>query len=221
MQRVLFGLGNPGRGYAKTRHNAGWQVLDELAERHDTAFKRTKLLHGELADFRLGDVRVRMIKPASFMNLLGPVYLRALDVFDLAPEDTLALVDDFSLPFGKLRFRAAGSHGGHNGLRSIESILGAKDYPRLKLGIGPVPPRVRWADWVLKRYDAEQRRGLPAFMRDAADAVETWLRHGLTEAQNRHHVVEKPPPADDKPGEAAPPPDRQDANPESTDRGEG
>ncbi|MDJ0523071.1 MAG: aminoacyl-tRNA hydrolase [Planctomycetota bacterium] len=189
MTRILFGLGNPGRRYAKTRHNAGWQVLDVLAKRHGSGFRRTKLLHGETADFNLGDHRVRMIQPASFMNLVGPVYRRALQVYEADVPEALVLVDDFSLPMGRLRFRAEGSAGGHNGLKSIQQALGGtKAYPRLKLGIGPAPEGARWADYVLKRYDATQRRELPEMLETAADACEHWIRAGLDDAANRYNA---------------------------------
>ncbi len=189
MDRLLFGLGNPGKAYAETRHNAGWQVLDRVVEQTPGAgaFKRTRLVHGEVADLSIGELRVALIKPASFMNLVGPVYKRALEVYDLEPTAALVLVDDFALPFGRLRFRAQGSSGGHNGLRSIEGAMGGGAWPRLRLGIGPAPEGAPWVEWVLKRYDAVQRRALPEFLDRAADAVRTWIRHGLDEAASRHN----------------------------------
>jgi PTH1 family peptidyl-tRNA hydrolase len=189
VSRLLFGLGNPGSRYAKTRHNAGWQVLDELAGRQGAAFRRTRLLHGEVADLRIGERQVRMVKPASFMNLVGPVYRRALEVFDVEAPAALVLVDDFQLAMGRLRFRADGSPGGHNGLKSIEGALGSGAYPRLKLGIGPAPEGARWADYVLKRYDAGQRRQLPELLERAADACEAWVREGLEAAANRFNAA--------------------------------
>ncbi len=185
MSHILFGLGNPGKRYATTRHNAGWQVLDQLALRHGGVFKKTRLLNGEIADIRLGDNRVRMVKPHSFMNLCGGVYFRALDVFDAAPEDVLVLVDDFQLDFGRLRFRADGSAGGHNGLKSIEQRLNDREYPRLKLGIGPAPQGARWADYVLRGYDVAQRKAMPEMLDRAADATEAWVADGLQTAMNR------------------------------------
>ena len=185
--RILFGLGNPGRRYAKTRHNAAWQVFDLLAERHGLSFKRTRLLHGEVADAQLAGRRVRLIKPSSFMNLVGPVYRRALEVFDVGAEDALVVVDDFALPFGRLRLRAEGSPGGHNGLKSIQGALGGPGYPRLRLGIGPVPEGQDPADYVLKRYDAAQARALPDLLDGAAEACETWIRDGMETAMNRHN----------------------------------
>lgn len=187
MARILFGLGNPGRRYAKTRHNAGWQVLDVLADRHGAGFKRTRLLHGEVADVRVGDEVVRLVKPASFMNLVGPVYKRALEVYEVSVAEALVLVDDFSLDTGRLRFRAEGSAGGHNGLKSVQQSLSSLAYPRLKLGIGPAPQGARWADYVLKRYDAEQRRVVPEMLEEAADACEFWVGEGLDAAANRYN----------------------------------
>ena len=185
---ILFGLGNPGARYEKTRHNAGWQVLDLLVERHGGTFKRTRLLNGEVADIRVGDKVLRLVKPGSFMNLVGPVYFRALEVYDDAPETALVLVDDFQLPMGRLRFRSQGSAGGHNGLRSIERCLNTQEYPRLKIGIGPAPAGARWADYVLRRYDARQRRALPELLDRAGDACEAWARTGIQAASNRFNI---------------------------------
>ena len=189
MDRVLFGLGNPGKRYAKTRHNAGWHVLDLLAERHGAGFRRTRLVHGEVAAFTWAGHRVCMVKPASFMNLVGPVYARCLDVYDVSRAEALVLVDDFALPMGRVRLRPSGRHAGHNGLRSLEQAAGGARYPRLRLGIGPMPEDAPWADWVLKRYDANQRRALPALLDRAADAVEVWVRSGLEEAANRFNAA--------------------------------
>lgn len=193
MTRILFGLGNPGREYEHTRHNAGWQVLDRLAEEGGASFKSTRLMNALVADLRLGEHVVRMIKPLTYMNLVGPVYLRALDVYDAAPEQALVLVDDFALDFGRLRFRAKGSAGSHNGLKSIQKTLAAQDYPRLKIGIGPAPSGARWADYVLKGYSVEQREGLPEMLFRGARAAEAWVTGGITEASNRYNTVPEPP----------------------------
>lgn len=183
--RVLFGLGNPGSRYAKTRHNAGFQALDLLATQHGEAFKRTRLLMGEVADLSVGGRRIRMVQPHSFMNRCGPVYRRALEVYDVTAEHALVIVDDFALPFGRLRFRAEGSAGGHNGLKSIEQAVGGRVYPRLRMGIGPAPEGLDPAVWVLRRYDAAQRRALPDLLERAAHAVVTWAEEGLEAAMNR------------------------------------
>ena len=190
MPHILFGLGNPGARYEPTRHNAGWQVLDQLATESEVVFKRTRLMEALIADCRIGDEVVRMVKPVSYMNRVGPVYLRCLDVYDAAPEDALVLVDDFQLDFGRLRFRARGSAGSHNGLKSIEKILAAQDYPRLKIGIGPAPEGARWADYVLRGYSVQQKERLPDLLFRGARAVETWVREGIVAASNQFN----PPP---------------------------
>ncbi len=183
--QLLFGLGNPGPRYAGTRHNAGWQVLDRLARQEGLEFRSTRLLAADEAVWRDGDRTVRLLKPTTFMNLCGPAYARALEVFEVGPADALVLADDFMLPFGRLRFRSSGSSGGHNGLKSIQEALGSDAYPRLKIGIGPVPPPLDPAVFVLQAYDAEQRAGLADHVERAAEAVRAWLAGGLEAASNR------------------------------------
>jgi PTH1 family peptidyl-tRNA hydrolase len=186
--KVLFGLGNPGKGYRDTRHNAGWQVLDHLAAPAGAEFRRTRLLHGEVADLVSGDLRLRLVKPASFMNLVGPVYRRTLEVFEVDVGDALVVVDDFMLEFGRLRLKPEGSPGGHNGLKSVEQAMGGPLYPRLRLGIGPVPPGEDPAVYVLKRYDAAQRRALPDLLARGAEACLGWAREGMETAMNRFNA---------------------------------
>jgi PTH1 family peptidyl-tRNA hydrolase len=187
-RHVVVGLGNPGEEYARTRHNLGFEVVDVLAKRWGASFTRSGFFAGLSADAEVeGLRRVRLVKPTSFMNVVGPVYARALKVFEAEPADALVVVDDFALPFGRLRFRPEGSSGGHNGLKSIEEAVGSRSYPRLRVGIGPVPGRRDPADYVLGRYDAEQRKELPFVLEEAADAVLTWLRDGMAKAMDRHN----------------------------------
>jgi PTH1 family peptidyl-tRNA hydrolase len=182
---VLFGLGNPGDRYAKTRHNAGWQVLDEIARQESVSFRATRFFPGDEATYREGGEVVRLVRPTTFMNLCGPAYVRVLEVVEVEPAEALVISDDFMLPFGRLRLRDGGSAGGHNGLRSIEEALASQAYPRLRLGIGPVPPPRDPADFVLERYDAEQQKGLPDLLERGAAAARLWVREGLEAAANR------------------------------------
>lgn len=187
---VLVGLGNPGEEYAKTRHNVGFDVLDLLATRWGATFERSNLLTGLVANASprgLPAARVRLVKPTTYMNLSGTAYARALKVFEAPVEGALVVLDDFALDFGRLRFRAEGSSGGHNGLKSIEGSLGSKAYPRLRIGIGPVPSGRDPADFVLSRYNAAERKELPFLLESAADAVETWLRDGIAKAMEKHN----------------------------------
>lgn len=186
--RLVVGLGNPGDEYAATRHNIGFLVADRLAEAWRASFSRSGFFSGLVADAEpphLG--KVRLVKPSSYMNLCGPVYARALKVFEVEPKDALIVVDDFMLDFGRLRFRAEGSSGGHNGLKSVEAALGSRTYPRLRIGIGPVPGRQDPADFVLKRFNAEERKEVPFLVETAAEAVRCWLGDGMEKAMNRYN----------------------------------
>lgn len=187
---VVVGLGNPGEEYAKTRHNVGFDVLDVLAKRYGASFERSNLLTGLVATASpegFPAARVRLVKPTTYMNLCGPAYARALKVFEVVPAGALVVLDDFALDFGRLRMRAEGSSGGHNGLKSIEGSIGSPAYPRLRVGIGPVPSGRDPADFVLSRYNAAERKELPFVLETAADAVEAWLRHGIERAMEKHN----------------------------------
>ena len=192
--RLVVGLGNPGPEYERTRHNLGFEVVDLLAAKWGASFSRSGFLDGQVADANpssnskyAGLPRVRLVKPSSFMNLSGPVYARALKVFEAEARDALIVVDDFMLDFGRLRLRPEGSSGGHNGLKSVEESLDSRTYPRLRIGIGPVPGRRDPADYVLGRYSAEQRKELPFALEAASDAVLTWLTLGIDRAMERHN----------------------------------
>jgi PTH1 family peptidyl-tRNA hydrolase len=194
---LLVGLGNPGDEYAGTRHNIGFEVLDLLAKRWGAHFSKSNLVQGLVATAEprgLPVDRVRMVKPYTFMNLSGPAYARALKVFEAEVESALVVVDDFMLEFGQLRFRADGSSGGHNGLKSIEGALGSQVYPRLRVGIGPVPARRDPADFVLTRYSATEKKELPFLVEEAADAAITWLSFGMAKAMEKHNRKKEPPP---------------------------
>ena len=193
MAQVLFGLGNPGREYAATRHNVGFQVLDLVAERFGGAFRPSRFLEAEEADVAVEGRRLRLVKPTSYMNLCGPVYARALEVFAATPPEALVVVDDFALPLGRLRLRADGSAGGHNGLRSIEETLGSRAYPRLRVGIGPCPGSVDPAVWVLQRPTADERRALPEVLGRAAEAALAWSGSGMDAAMRRYNPDPAPP----------------------------
>jgi peptidyl-tRNA hydrolase, PTH1 family len=187
---LVVGLGNPGEEYAGTRHNVGFEVLDVLARKWGVVFERSRPVEGLVATAHPAGLpvdRVRLVKPMTFMNLSGPAYVRSLKVFEAEIEGALVVVDDFMLDFGRLRFRKEGSSGGHNGLKSVEGALGHMAYPRLKIGVGPVPARRDPADFVLSRFAAAERKELPFLVQDAADAVVTWLALGIDKAMERHN----------------------------------
>jgi PTH1 family peptidyl-tRNA hydrolase len=180
---LVVGLGNPGREYERTRHNAGWLVLDELARRHDGSW-RSKF-SGSLAEVRLGDLRLALLKPETYMNESGRSVGAAVRFFKVEPEQVLVVHDDVDLEPGRLQARAGGGLAGHNGLRSLAQHLGSQDFLRLRIGVGRPgrgDPR-SVADWVLSPFSPEE--DAEALISRSADAVETIAADGLEAAQQR------------------------------------
>ena len=175
-RRLVVGLGNPGREYERTRHNLGFSVVDELASRARVEKWKRKDSALQALDSARG---VLFVKPTSFMNLSGTPVRLISSWYRTPPEEVFVVVDDIDLPFGKLRARAFGGHGGHNGLRSVIATIG-ENFPRLRVGVGR--PKYDAADHVLARFDAAERQELPAIIAAAADAVEAWLDGGIDAA---------------------------------------
>lgn len=181
-----MGLGNPGPEYARTRHNAGFRLLERLAERWALpAFRRAE--RARETQGRWSGEPLRLLKPQTYMNRSGSALatLRADPGFDPS-RDLLVLVDDVALPTGRFRLRGAGSPGGHNGLKSIEGVLRRQDYARLRIGVGPPPPGLEdLTDFVLGELDAQEEAALTALLDPMAEAVECWLDEGIERAMNR------------------------------------
>ena len=187
---LVVGLGNPGAKYADTRHNVGFMALERLAAAAGTTFRQQAKLQGLLADVGQGTSRLRLLMPQTFMNESGRSIRAALDWFDLAPSQLLVVVDDMDLPLGKLRLRASGSAGGHNGLRSTISHLGTQDFARLRIGIGapaedPAERRARTVGHVLGRFGAAERPLLEAVLTEVEAGIDLIQRLGLERAGNR------------------------------------
>ncbi|MBA3718063.1 MAG: aminoacyl-tRNA hydrolase [Actinobacteria bacterium] len=180
---LVAGLGNPGREYERTRHNAGWMVADELARRTDASF-RSKF-SGRLAEARLGEHRLALLKPETFMNESGRSIGAALRFFKLSPGDLVVAHDDVDLEPGRLQARLGGGLAGHNGLRSIAQALGTQDFLRLRIGVGRPGrgDRRPVADYVLSPFEDEV--DAEALISRAVDAVEVIVRDGLEAAQTR------------------------------------
>jgi peptidyl-tRNA hydrolase, PTH1 family len=180
---LVAGLGNPGREYERTRHNAGWLVLDELARRHGGSW-RSKF-SGSLSEVRSGEARVALLKPETYMNESGRSLGAAARFFKVEPEQVLVVHDDVDLETGRLQARAGGGLAGHNGLRSLAQHLGSQDFLRLRIGVGR-PGRGDQrsvADWVLSPFAPED--DAEALVSRAADAVEAIVSDGLEAAQQR------------------------------------
>ncbi len=194
--KVILGLGNPGKQYERTRHNVGWWVVDHLAELwHADKWRKDGDAH--VADARLGNTRLRLVKPQTFMNLSGAV-LRSYSrrPFWSAATDLLVVVDEVALPLGRYRFRGKGSAGGHNGLKSVEGALGTQEYGRLRIGIQPADERRQGgdlSDFVLGAFgrdEAEIIRGLFPTLTDAIALCQGAARHrGRHESLSRHHLI--------------------------------
>jgi PTH1 family peptidyl-tRNA hydrolase len=180
---MIVGLGNPGSRYQGTRHNIGFELIDELVRRHSGTAPREKF-KAHISEVSIAGVPVLLLKPLTFMNASGEAVLAARDFHKLPNEQLLIVCDDFALPLGKLRLRGSGSAGGQNGLGDIIRRLGTDQIPRLRIGIGPLPPRWEAADFVLGKFTAEERTSAEISVLRAGDTVPRWLRDGLVLAAN-------------------------------------
>lgn len=183
---LIVGLGNPGREYEKTRHNAGFRALDILAEKLGCRVDKLKFqgLYGQVS--RKGR-KLLLLKPQTYMNLSGRSVLQASAFFHVPPQNIIVLFDDISLEPGRLRLRKDGSAGGHNGIKSIIAELGSQDFPRVKIGVGAKPhPDFDLADWVLSAFSAQEEKALQPALERAAEAALAIIEVGLSEASNRY-----------------------------------
>ena len=185
---LVVGLGNPGPEYARTRHNVGQMVLDELASRLGGTFKvhktRAQVLESRL---RPGGPRVVLAKPMTYMNTSGGPVAGLAKFYDIPAERVIAVHDEIDIPFAALKLKIGGGEGGHNGLRDMSKALSTKDYYRVRVGVGRPPGRMDAASYVLKPFSSTEGKELPFLLDDAADAVEHLVENGLLEAQQRFH----------------------------------
>lgn len=185
---LIVGLGNPGPTYARHRHNAGFMVVDQLAERVGGRFKAHRG-RVDLLESRLGDQRAVLVKPKSYMNLSGGPVASARDFFKVPADRIVVIYDELDLPFGVVRLKLGGGDSGHNGVKSVTQSLGTRDYLRVRLGIGRPPGRQDPADFVLSDFSAVERKDLPFHIDRTADAVEALITGGLAAAQNTFHTA--------------------------------
>jgi peptidyl-tRNA hydrolase, PTH1 family len=183
--KVIVGLGNPGREYAQTRHNAGWWVLDALAEQWRLGVFRADK-QAAVATGRFEPHYVRLIKPLTYMNRSGGVLqpIARMNAVDIS-KDLLVVVDDIALDPGVIRFRSTGSPGGHNGLKSVEQSLGTRDYPRLRVGVGAKPPQMDLAAYVLAPPSKADRQAIMDRIPDMISGIQVWMDEGIEAAMNR------------------------------------
>jgi peptidyl-tRNA hydrolase, PTH1 family len=186
---LIVGLGNPGSKYEKTRHNLGFMVVEALAKRWGLSFKRGWRIQGLVASGSLGEKKIHLLKPTTYMNLSGAAVNKAVRYYKIARAQLVIVVDDVYVKFGAMRFRAEGSAGGHNGLKSIEACLNTQAYPRLRMGVGPQNGKdlpdgreVLLEEYVLENFTPTESQALPQVVENGASVVEEWLKLGVEAA---------------------------------------
>ncbi|GGC99998.1 peptidyl-tRNA hydrolase [Tersicoccus solisilvae] len=186
---LVAGLGNPGPGYARHRHNVGAMVLDELAGRIGASFSADARARAAVATGRVrpGGPRVVLAKPAVFMNTSGGPVAALLQYYSLGADQLIVVHDEMDIPFDDVRLKRGGSEGGHNGLKDITRAIGTRDYVRVRVGVGRPPGRKDPADHVLSDFAKTESAALPLLLDTAADAVDAVVEDGLLAAQQRFH----------------------------------
>ena len=186
--KLIVGLGNPGREYRDTRHNVGFMVIDELVRRHQLTLSMAPSQVPEtFVAKKFGTPAILVAKPLTFMNRSGDSVAALSRYFEIEPADLLIVVDEVALPFARLRARARGSAGGHNGLKSIVERLGTQEFPRLRLGVGRGDERRDLADHVLSKFEPAERAELEMFIARAADAAEMFAVDGIGKVMNAYN----------------------------------
>jgi len=178
--RILFGLGNPGTEYERTPHNMGEAAVRAWASSVGLKFEKGA------GPFLITAVRreVRAVIPTTFMNVCGMAVSKLVAMTDFKSHDFLVVTDDVWLPLGRMRLRTGGSDGGHNGLKSVAEALGTENYPRLRLGVGPVPERMDWADFVLRPFSPDQQPAVAEHIDASVEALNLIIARGHKQAQN-------------------------------------
>ncbi len=184
---LIVGLGNPGKDYAFTRHNAGFLTLDYLSDILKVKINRSKF-KALISEATIGERRVLLMQPQTFMNNSGEAVIEAVNFYKIKPENVIVIFDDISLPVGKMRIRKNGSAGGHNGIKSIITHLGTQDFPRVKIGVGEKPRKeMDLADWVLSKFGQDEQKVLFEKFGDAAEAIKLMVARKTDEAMNKYN----------------------------------
>lgn len=186
---LIVGLGNPGKQYENTRHNCGFRALDILGQKLGCKIDKSKF-QGLYGQIQYNGTKVFLLKPMTYMNLSGRSLLQLSAYFSIPPQRIIVLFDDISLPLGKLRIRGEGSAGGHNGIKSIISVLGSQEFPRIKIGVGAkAHPEQDLADWVLSSFTKEEEKLLAAALERCADAALCIIECGVSAAANSYNGI--------------------------------
>lgn len=187
IEYVIAGLGNPGMEYEGTRHNAGFAVLDTLAEQLGEKIDRLRF-KGKTAEVTINGKRCLLLKPTTYMNNSGEAIVQALEFYKIDAANLIVVCDDISLDCGKLRIRRKGSHGGHNGLRSICDLTGRDDFPRIKMGVGKKPhPDYDLAKWVLGKFGKEDAAKMKESAENACECIKLMVQGDTDQAMNKYN----------------------------------
>ena len=182
---LIVGLGNPGKEYERSRHNAGWRAVELLADKLGCKIDRAKF-QGLYGQTTYHGTKLMLLKPLTYMNLSGRSVVQLSAYFNIPPQRIIVMFDDISLEPGRIRVRGDGSAGGHNGIKSIIQEIGSQDFPRVKIGVGAKPhPQFDLADWVLSTFSAQEEKALAVSLANAADAALAIIDHGVPEAANK------------------------------------
>ena len=191
---LIVGLGNPGKAYVNTRHNIGFRVIEMLADKCGSTFRKVNSLHGLLAEGVVGGVKVLFLKPETYMNSSGEAVRECVSYYGIPLTQICVVCDDIYLSLGNLRIKTCGGSGGHNGLKSISAHLGTQAYSRLRVGVGE-REHGDLADYVLSSFQEEEKQKLPGILQKSSDALECWLVKGIVQAMqlaNACQEEEKP-----------------------------
>lgn len=184
---IIAGLGNPGMQYDNTRHNAGFSVVDTLSEQHDTKINRLRF-KGKTTEITIEGIKCLLLKPTTYMNNSGESIVQALDFYKLDIDNLIVVCDDISLDCGKIRIRRKGSHGGHNGLRSIIDLTGRDDFQRIKVGVGKKPhPDYDLAKWVLGKFRPDDAEKMKLSAGNACESIKLMVQGKTDEAMNKYN----------------------------------
>ncbi len=185
--KLVVGLGNPGRKYAGTRHNVGFEVLACLAQRFDVGRPKAKF-NAEVAETNIKNQKTILLSPLTYMNLSGQSVRAAVDFYKLPVTELLVICDDINLEVARLRFKPSGSAGGQNGLKDIIQRLGTQEFGRLRVGVGRVPPNWGTSDFVLGKFSSDDQAEIDLVINKAANAVEAWISDGIQAAMNQFNA---------------------------------
>ncbi|MCF7985272.1 MAG: aminoacyl-tRNA hydrolase [Thiohalocapsa sp.] len=185
--RLIVGLGNPGAQYESTRHNAGFWLVERIAERHRGQFRNESKFHGMLCRVTVGSAEVRLLKPATFMNHSGRAVAAVVRYFDIPPEQILVAYDELDLPPGRLRLKRGGGHAGHNGMRDTIAALGSPEFWRLRIGIGHPGDKQQVVAYVLSRASGEESASIDEALDEAESSLDELIEGKFQLAMNRLH----------------------------------